>query len=306
MEKSLAHRYLETLSIRRLLNDSERRYLERLERGYQGEMRFSNYLNQVLNNKFRVLSNLYLQHSRKIQIDFLIICDKVVYLFEVKNYHFNLNFDGTNWQMSSGKTMLENPLIQLFRASQVVEQIIADFDRRIVVKPFLVFINPDQTVNISSDQTMHIIRSFEIKAFLENILIENYANPNLNKLVSHFEKYVYPENPFPFGVDKSTAPIEKGVYCPNCQSFHLQFKNMNAHCPCGAKHKIKDLVAQTIQDYCILNPDKHCSVKDISDFVNQEVSQITIRKVMNKQLNIIQKQPIRYKNPYLIEDKSST
>lgn len=301
--QSFHHKYLETLSIRRRLSDQESRYLAWMQRGYEGELLFSQYLQQLPSHNLLIKEDLHLKFQKQTQIDAMIICDHSLFVFEIKNYATNIRFDGKDFLMGSGKVLIDNPLVQLKRSSQIVKNIVHEFSPSIEVRPYLVFVNPDQTVDLPASASEIIIRSYEIKQFLENLIQKASSGRQANQLASHIEKYQFEERIHNFSEIKNNHPLEKGLYCLTCHSFHLTCNNQFAHCSCGQHFPIKHLISKTIEDYCILYPEENLTVTKIYRFLDGQVSRPAIRRVLNQKLARIDNtnKPFYYRNPYYLD-----
>lgn len=122
---------------RRPFSKDEQTHYQGLKRGYQGECLFDQYaaeINGYLKNlPANYLVDLTLKHSRITQIDSLFVTDQTLYLFEIKNYSSDIDWDGELWQLDSGYKLNDDPIVQVSRSVSVIKNILQELNYDISV-----------------------------------------------------------------------------------------------------------------------------------------------------------------------------
>lgn len=274
--------YLEILEKRKGLSDQERKYYNYLKRGYQGELKFDWYFDTYVQEPRLSLRNIHLEKGRRTQVDFLAVKGKTIYVFEIKNYEFDMTYDGDNWWISNNKKLTDNPIIQVLRMKQVIDSILADFDSKIQVIPVLVFINPDYFVDLQKESKITILRSFEIKRFLEHHFQNVYLDKQTEKLLNYIKTYTYNDNSNHSQefTPVSLTEIKPGLTCPGCQQLNLQRKYHFVTCTCGATYTISQCLDHTICEYQSLFPATPLRAIEIHKFIDKAVSLRTVQKAV--------------------------
>ena len=111
---------------RRPSSKDEQTHYQSLKRGYQGECLFDQYVAEIngylKNLPANYLVDLTLKHSRITQIDSLFVTDQTLYLFEIKNYSSDSDWDGELWQLDSGYKLNDDPIVQVNRSVSVIKK----------------------------------------------------------------------------------------------------------------------------------------------------------------------------------------
>lgn len=95
--------------------------------------------------------------------------------------------------------------------------------------------------------------------------------------------------------------MKKGLYCPDCLRFYLKRTRQTVSCACGYTELLHEAVKRAIEDYAILFHHKDLVKSEIRDFLNHEVSNNTIYRVLKKNYEQIKKNRYTsYLNPHKI------
>src|SRR5690625_3578410 len=130
------------LKSRLSFSQEEKHHYYSLQKGYLGEVQFHNLLNKLLPVSAIPLFSLRLNHRHsEFQIDSLVLFNKSIYLFEVKNYEGDFFLKGNTWYVSSTNREINNPLIQLKRSESLLRQMIGQAGYDYSIKSFVIFIN---------------------------------------------------------------------------------------------------------------------------------------------------------------------
>ncbi|GEK91965.1 nuclease-related domain-containing protein [Alkalibacterium kapii] len=97
-EKSKLLIGLNYLDKRTKLNDSDKRYLINLEKGFKGEEQFDALVKKYLIGEALVLNDLLIESKgNTFQIDALIITTDTLYLYEIKNFKGDFQMNLANF-----------------------------------------------------------------------------------------------------------------------------------------------------------------------------------------------------------------
>ncbi|MDQ0273604.1 nuclease-related domain-containing protein [Cytobacillus purgationiresistens] len=110
------------LDRRKGLTAMQQQYYLNLEKGFEGERFFKEYL-QSITNEVIILQDLLLElNQTTFQLDLLCIMQQKLYLFEVKIYEDNYFIDKDIWYTLAGKE-IKNALNQLKRSESLLRQL---------------------------------------------------------------------------------------------------------------------------------------------------------------------------------------
>src|SRR5690606_18612486 len=113
------------LNSRKVLTGEDKEQLNRLEKGYAGEVFFNERVDG-LSKEWFILNDLQLEsNNSEFQIDSLVICQKHILLFEVKNYEGDYYIEGDKWNYINGSS-IQNPVHQLERTESLLRRLLQD------------------------------------------------------------------------------------------------------------------------------------------------------------------------------------
>ncbi len=291
--KSVQLEYYELLERRRCLDKDEKSWYQSLKRGYEGECLFDDYVDEVLGALVTgYLPDLTLKHNRVTQIDSLLVTDEVIFQFEIKNYAMDLTWTHQQWQFGNGHSLNDDPIVQLQRSSSILRNVLEElgFESPPVV-PILVLINPDSFVDLKDDCSVKVLRSFELRRFLEELRFR-YSAPSragserVNKICQHILHYQWEPSFSNFGQSvrdlENRAPIPTGIICPVCGNRELEYSSHHISCRCGSKEIKKTALLRKINEAQILDPKFELSRKYIEEYVENRVSQATLTRILKE------------------------
>ncbi|WP_176215106.1 nuclease-related domain-containing protein [Cytobacillus gottheilii] len=205
-----------------------------LEKGYAREKYFDHWLETELSSSFIVHKDLTLdvQSSKALQIDTLLISEKTIYLFEVKNYEGDFSIDGEKWHSNTG-TEIKSPLQQLKRSELLLNHFFREIGYKIPIEPYCVFVNPEFHLFGCNPQQLLIFPT-QIKRFLQKI--NNHSTKlkaQHHKLAAALNSYKLEKSPYSRFPAYSYDTLKKGVPCPVCRTFMLPSHSKMACNQCG-------------------------------------------------------------------------
>ncbi|WP_052254758.1 nuclease-related domain-containing protein [Salinicoccus sp. YB14-2] len=271
-KKSRRHKQLKILTYRYDLPKTDRVELENLKRGYDGELEFD----RVLTDEFGDVDFIHIKDycfkvegehlestksessiDREIQIDNIIIAGDRVLTFEVKNYNFDLKYGETHWTYINGRKF-SDPLIQIRRQQNTLQELIEAFDLAVKVFSTIVFINPNQTIYNLPEHPEIIVRS-NLLGKLKKVLWEN--RHDYSELRAHLEARQLSESQYQGEVGVLFEELKPGVFCGACgerleRITHLNFLCVRCNKISTKLSAIKRLVweMKTLNNSWIINP----------------------------------------------------
>jgi hypothetical protein len=205
-------RVMQALDFRMGLADKDKQYYFNLQKGFEGEVMFDEYLYRIGIETY-VLNDLLfeLNHSH-FQIDSLMISQDHIHLFEVKNYEGEFYYEGDKFKKING-TKVKNPMLQLDRNQSLLRQFFNSIGVKTPIAAFLVFINPEFTL-YQAPLDRRTILPTNLNRFIKQInnqksILNNHHDRLSKKLLSsHLTK-----SPFTNIPKYDYNQLRKGVLC---------------------------------------------------------------------------------------------
>lgn len=289
----------EEIKILRLLNtrmallaDFKQHYIN-LVKGYEGECMFDSVLERAeLDCKFFILNDLLLEiGTTTFQIDTLLITENSLILFEVKNYQGDYVYREGNFHNCATDRKITNPLHQLNRSETLLRQLLQKHGFQLPIEGQVIFINSEFHLYLAPlDQP--IFYHSQLKKLVKNLS----ARPsNLNGghrklaeflLKKHITKSPYTNLP-PFNYDS----LRKRITCACCNSFYISVCGKRGKCAvcseCGHQEDFEHAVVRTIEDYCLLFPDRKITISSVCDWLKLHNHKRQIKRILAKNFNVV-------------------
>ena len=271
--------------LRGLSND---RNFKRIEAGFQGEEKFYKYLKEFGSKHWVILRNQWLKNDSHFECDFILITGHAVYVFEVKNYYGKFVYENGQ-SYSRGRAITYNPINQARNARLHLQQLLHHY----TVKGALVFIGKHNQVCINDEiNDIDILETNEVYEFIQSIKREeelhNGRYHNTSDIVQHLQKYRIdpPYHPAPY-TRADMEKAKKGIFCANCQQKVAVNRNKYVICPCGLHESKEEAVIRTACEYGVLTYGQSFVVRDIYNFLGQEVSIDYVRILLRGHFKIV-------------------
>lgn len=274
-------RTMRCLHSRMELTTKDKDYYFYLEKGYDGEQKFAAWLKENLTGEWIALCDLLLEVNRTtFQIDTLLITQKIVYPFEVKNFEGDYYVEDGVWHTFSGD-VIKNPLLQLERSDSLLRRL--PQLSNISIKSHLVFVNPEFAL-FQAPLNTPIILPAQLNRFMKTL---NQKTTKLQEKHFRLTKQLLSEqiNKSPF----SKIPIyhyeqlKKGITCRVCHSLSTFAESRNIICrQCGFREKMDSAVLRAIEQLMLLFPDKKITTSLIYDWCKIIDSKKTIRRILSQ------------------------
>lgn len=276
-KQSFQHMQLIVLSYRADLLDADKEALARFDNGYKGEVLFDENVSEfpdIIHIKDVLFA--YDNNSREIQIDNIIIAHDVCYIFEVKNFSFNLRIDekGNFFYENGNECSMLNT--QTERQKESVRQLMNDAGYPMVIKHYLVFINPNQMIYGLDNKHPIIVRN-TLTRFLDNHMKPNRRNYEFLEIA--IDERHLPHSKHDQYYEINLDYLKKGVFCPRCKQRLKKISRYKYHCEmCSGYIGTADAIKLLIRDIRCLNPGFKLDSIFLSRLSDGEISSSAIRR----------------------------
>ena len=250
-----------------------------LEKGYEGEVIFDRWMEEV-EKGFLVMNDLLLEHANtKFQIDSLFI-SKIIHLFEVKYFEGDYYMEGDRWYTSNG-TEIKNPLMQMERAESLLRRMMRELEFNINIESTLVFVNPNFYL-YQVPRNLPIIFPNQIPRLLKNLQkqftpIKNTHTNLADKLLSlHSQDSPYKRLP-----EYSFEKLKKGLACSHCHTLNTIVTRKTLICNiCGKRENIHEAVLRSVRDIQLLFPEEALTVNSVHEWCDSIKTKKAIRNIL--------------------------
>ncbi len=277
--ESLELQILRMLNARMNLSPKEYSNYLYLEKGYEGEVIFDRWMEEV-EKGFLVMNDLLLEYGNtKFQIDSLFISKKI-HLFEVKYFEGDYFIEGDRWYTSNG-VEIKNPLQQMERAESLLRRMVRDLGFNMNIESTLVFVNPNFYL-YQAPRNLPIIFPNQIPRLLNNLQkqitpIRNIHSNLAERLLSlHTHDSPYERLPgYSFGM------LKKGIACSHCHTLNTIVTRKTLICnSCGKKENIQSAVLRSVRELQLLLPEEELTVRRIQEWCKSIKTKKAIRNMV--------------------------
>ena len=285
------------------LSASQKHKYDKLNKGYQGEWKFYQLLDEnPSTNRIALYDFLLESNETEFQIDSLIFHHNTIFPLEIKNFEGDFYFEENNWYVVNSKREIRNPLLQLQRTEFLFKQVLHNLHVKTEVKPYLVFVNDAFTL-YQSPIGPPIIYPTQLKRFINHVNTNSrpltLQHKNLaNKLISmHKEESANSRTP---GYEYNQ--LKKGIVCKNCYGFLSPFTKVRLKCQqCNSEENIETAVMRAVDEFALLFPDRRITTGMIYEWCPVVNNKERIRKILMKHMTLIRNGRFSY---YIFPKKS--
>ncbi|KAA9014048.1 nuclease-related domain-containing protein [Niallia endozanthoxylica] len=298
LQVSTELKILRSLNIRMQLSSSEKQYYTNLEKGYEGEKKFEAILLESKLNDFIVSDLLLEKNNSSYQIDSLLISQKTIYLFEIKNFAGDYYIEMDAWYSKSGSE-IKNPFDQLKRNESLLRRLLHDFSlsSTITVEPYLLFINPEFTLY---QAPLHLPAIFptQLNRFIDKLKIQSKSsklNRTYQKLAEQLVSLHLVKPRISRIPEYKFDHPKKGIICGSCcSSISVIIENKVICHVCGYRESVDSTILRSVEEFVLLFPDRKITTNDIFEWCQVIESKKTIRRVLKKNFHYIKQARFSY------------
>jgi len=273
---------LKALDKRMLLKEKDKRHFLHLKKGYDGEKRFDEVTESLLNDCY-ILNDLLLPaNGTVIQLDAVIITSEQIYLFEIKNYEGNYYYEKDRFYTIHHKE-IANPLNQLRRSETILRQLLLGLGWNNPMSSAVVFINPEFTL-YQAPITLPFIFPTQINRHFAKIKTTSRTLTERHRLLA--EKLIslhIEDSPFIQLPNYEYSQLKKGMICKKCSSFSLTVDGKLAICQqCGIEESIEEAIIRSVTEFTLLFPERKITTKGMEEWCSHPISYKRIKRILEK------------------------
>lgn len=286
---------LRSLNTRMNLSAPDKKHYFKLEKGYQGEIRFDQLTAKLPRDKY-ILNDLLLEFNHSIfQIDTLIISGKTIFPLDIKNYEGDYIYNSENFRRNLSEYEIENPITQLKRSNFLLRSLLKSFNIHFPIEGYVIFVNPEFTL-YQTPLNIPFIFPTQINRFIKTL---NETPSNLNdhhkRLADLLISLHQTESPYTRLPPYEYHQLRKGIYCSACRSFTITVGEKKIECnQCGATEDIDSAVLRNVEEFRLLFPDKKITTNCIHTWCKVISSKKKIRRILSQNLKAIGEREQRY------------
>jgi len=283
---------MKSLNNRMKLSKNDKQYYYNLKKGYEGEVLFDSYLDNLQCDCLILNDLLFKINKNTFQIDSLILMSEMIYLFEVKNFEGDYIYKLESNQIipKSREIEIQNPLIQLQRTESLLRQLLQSLGIKIPINSSVVFVNPTFTLYqapinkpfILPTQIIRYIKQIETKP----TRITNNQKFLADKLISlHRNESDYSQIPT-YGYNE----LEKGITCEKCYSFLVYIEGHRCICKeCGNIESASLSIIRSVKEFKLLFPERKITTNEIFEWCKVIGSKKRILRVLESNFKLVGK-----------------
>lgn len=278
---------LEILNKRTDLSSKDKQYLTNLQKGYEGEVLFDSYTEQ-LQCDCLIINDLLLElNNTTFQIDSLIFIEKMIHLYEVKNLEGDYFYE-SNKLFKKPKLEIVNPLLQMNRAESLLCQLLRNNGFQPQIEASVVFINPTFTL-YQAPLNLPAIFPTQIQTYMHSLnrtpsKINEHHKRIADRLLSlHMTKSLYSKIPsYTFDM------LRKGITCKMCDSFAVVIESRKCVCKeCGHTELVSSAVLRAVKEFQILFPGEKITTNAIYEWCQVVSSKERIRYILANNFTLV-------------------
>jgi hypothetical protein len=280
---------LRLLNNRMKLTEKELTHFLHLEKGYEGEKMFDEWLKQLPSN-FLVVNDLLLESNNTFfQIDSLVISPVTIYIFEVKNFEgdYIIDIGADKWRSLSGSE-IKNPIHQLNRSEILLRQLLQKSSFNPSIESYVVFVNPNFYL-YQAPVDLPIIFPTQINRYMNKLklksskLIEKHHRLAKQLLALHCVDSPYKRLPY-----YNFELLKKGTTCVYCGSFKISNNDSMIVChDCGKVEASTNGIMRTVDEIQTLFPDIKITTNIVYDWSKLNYSKKTVYRTLTNNLQQI-------------------
>lgn len=272
---------LRSLHYRLTLSEKDNKRYANIVKGFEGEKRFDQ-LTEALQADIYLLHDICLEQNHSVfQIDTLLISEKEIVLFEIKNYEGDFLYESGVFRILSTNQEILNPLHQLNRSLTLLRSLLKRMKSNMTIKGYLVFINPEFTL-YQAPADIPIILPSQLKRFMEGInKTPSVLSREHRQLAEHLLKMHLPHSPYAREPHFQYQHLQKGILCPLCHSFMTRKNVLKTVCEkCGYVEGLDASIIRSTEELKLLFPDMRITRALVQEWCRVIDSSKTIRRVL--------------------------
>lgn len=266
-ERSALLQLRRSISIRTDIVHAEQKQYENLEKGHEGERQFADSLDN-LSSPWLILHDVMLEHRGSIfQIDALLVSQRKIYLFEVKNYRGDFYIDSGKWYTHGGKE-IQNPVHQLSRCETLLRQLLQEQRVNLPIESRIIFIHPE-FILYQAPKNLPLVFPSQINRLLEELNLHTpYPSEKLITLAKKLADHHITDSPFSRLPEYTYDGLKKGIICTACHSLKTFLaRKTRVECEaCGQQENADEAILRSIKELRTLFPNTRLTTTLVVDW----------------------------------------
>jgi len=267
-------------------HDKLRREYHNFEKGFEGEKRLVQFLNDYGNPNWKALRNVWFENYTEFESDLILFTHPKVYTFEVKNY------SGT-WQLKNGQcfrngtNMGHNPFSQAQKATTDLKGLLDDKMSQ-KLHGVLSFVGMHNKVQIyDAIDGIEVRMLNDLQDYIFDILEEEKKHLGYGINVDTILETLAPfeigkpskEREIPEDAKKN---LRTGICCSHCGKYNLKWKEGYLVCSCGMHEPREEAIVRTICEYGVIHTDKELTTRELTNFFGKDIKRSTVYRYLKK------------------------
>lgn len=281
---------LSYLNTRMDLQPHDKKNLNNLKKGYEGERKFSLLLEEDLSSQCIRIYDLLLESNRtEFQVDNLLIYQNTIYMNEVKYYKGDFVVKDDNWYLVAPEKEIRNPMLQLQRSVFLLRQILQQIGANFQVEARLIFVHPEFTLYQAPYDNSFVFPT-QLNQYIQKLnktpskLTDKHHNLAEQFMRRHITTSKHERLP-----DYHFDQLKKGIVCSSCKGFMEAFTIYKLQCEnCGCVESTETGIMRSIIEFHTLFPNSRITTSVIHNWCNNIHSKKGIRRILMKNMELVQ------------------
>lgn len=275
----------EYLLNRKTLTQQELLTYKNLWRGYQGEVLFDSYLEELSCDSI-VLRDVWLSKNNRIfQLDHLLFYKDCIYMFEVKNYSGDFYYENEKLYKETGQE-IDDPLIQLKRSESLLRQLLKSLGYHYHLESKVVFINSECTI-YQAPRNTNILLPTQINRYFKQFQPHVSLNHKFPQLAKKLTSIQLKQSPYRNIINYNYSQLKKGIPYILCRQFLNVVKGKQTFChSCNNREFVNDSVLRNLKEYMLLFPKERITIEKMQEWCNLPISNQRMRYILKKYLSL--------------------
>lgn len=269
-----------SLHLRMVLSPKDANYYSNLEKGFEGECKFDQLVEQHLSDDWLAVNDLLLECNNTIfQIDSLLIGSNIIILNEIKYYDGDYLIKDGKWHRASGKEV-NDPVEQLNRCESLFRRFLQSLGFTLPIEARLVFNNPEFYL-YQVPLNLPIIFPSQLNRYVNKLNMKSATlNDRQYKLAGKLVSLHIKKSPITRVPTYTNEILIKGIICRFGHAFMSVHSKAALVCSvCGCKETINSAVLRSVEEYKMLFPERIITTLLIHEWC-KIISQKTIRRLL--------------------------
>ena len=268
MIRSRCRHHLQLLILRKRfrLEGDELKQLEKYELGFSGEVIFDTLLEPfVLKQNIQHIPNFTFHlgsEKKEVQIDNIVVAGDCLFIFEIKNYQFDLHMSEDNQLAFDNGDSYKQLSSQMNYEYDGLRQLMRGYPYDFKILPYAVFINPFQTIYGLRPGSNILVHSNVRKFLSQHMLPNQFVNGDVkNYILKHFSPVSKHDKDYNFSV----RDLRPGVFCHDCWAAVERVNRYKYRCGgCGRDYTCKEAIEMLAFELRTLNRGTKITSVDLS------------------------------------------